>query len=92
MPKRKHFSANQKAHKARQILKEEKAINQIASEYGMFLGFPQSNLWCAIERRSFARLTLLDQLDMRFLINECADFDSNLTPFSVSKERFFANP
>jgi transposase-like protein len=32
MPKRKHFSATQKAQIALEILKEEKTINQIASE------------------------------------------------------------
>lgn len=35
MPKRKHFSINQKAHITLEILKEEKTINQIASEYGV---------------------------------------------------------
>jgi len=35
MPKRKHFSASQKAQIALEILKEEKTINQIASEYGV---------------------------------------------------------
>lgn len=35
MPKRKHYSASQKAHIALEILKEEKTISQIASEYGV---------------------------------------------------------
>jgi transposase-like protein len=35
MPKRKHYSASQKAHIALEILKEEKTVNQIASEYGV---------------------------------------------------------
>ena len=35
MPKRKHFSANQKAPTALEILKEEKTVSQIASEYGV---------------------------------------------------------
>ena len=35
MSKRKHFSASQKAHIALEILKEEKTVNQIASEYGI---------------------------------------------------------
>jgi len=35
MPKRKHFTASQKAHIALEILKEEKTVNQIASEYGV---------------------------------------------------------
>jgi transposase-like protein len=35
MPKRKHFSASQKAQIALEILKEEKTINQLASEYGV---------------------------------------------------------
>lgn len=35
MPKRKHFSASQKAQIALEILKEEKTINQIASEFGV---------------------------------------------------------
>jgi transposase-like protein len=35
MPKRKHFSASQKAQIALEILKEEKTVNQIASEYGV---------------------------------------------------------
>ncbi len=35
MPKRKHFSTSQKAQIALEILKEEKSINQIASEYGV---------------------------------------------------------
>jgi len=35
MPKRRHFSANQKAQIALEILKEEKTINQIAAEYGV---------------------------------------------------------
>jgi transposase-like protein len=32
MPKRKHFSASQKAQIALEILNEEKTVNQIASE------------------------------------------------------------
>ena len=35
MPKRKHFPASQKAQIALEILKEEKTINQIASEFGV---------------------------------------------------------
>jgi putative transposase len=35
MPKRKHFSASQKAQIALEILKEEKTVNQIASENGV---------------------------------------------------------
>jgi putative transposase len=35
MPKRKHFSATQKAQIALEILKEEKTVNQIASEFGV---------------------------------------------------------
>jgi transposase len=35
MPKRKYYSASQKAHIALEILKEEKTISQIASEYGV---------------------------------------------------------
>ena len=35
MPKRKHFSAGQKAQIALEILKEEKTVNQIASEFGV---------------------------------------------------------
>jgi transposase len=35
MPKRRHFSAEQKAHIVLEILKEEKTIAQIASENGM---------------------------------------------------------
>ena len=35
MPKRKHFSAAQKAHIALEILKEEKTVNQIASEFSI---------------------------------------------------------
>jgi len=35
MPKRKRFSANQKAQIALEILKEEKTVNQIASEFGI---------------------------------------------------------
>ena len=35
MPKRKHFSTSQKAQIALEILKEEKTVNQIASEYGI---------------------------------------------------------
>jgi transposase-like protein len=35
MPKRKHFTASQKAHIALEILKEEKTVNQLASEYGI---------------------------------------------------------
>lgn len=35
MPKRKHFSASQKAQIALEILKEEKTVIQIASEYGV---------------------------------------------------------
>jgi len=35
MPKRKHFSATQKAQIALEILKEEKTVSQIASEYGV---------------------------------------------------------
>ena len=35
MPKRKHFSASQKAQIALEILKEEKTVTQIASEYGV---------------------------------------------------------
>jgi len=35
MAKRKRFTARQKAHIALEILKEEKTINQIASEYGI---------------------------------------------------------
>jgi transposase-like protein len=35
MPKRKHLVASQKAQIAIEILKEEKTINQIASEFGV---------------------------------------------------------
>jgi len=35
MPKRKRLTANQKAEIALEILKEEKTINQIASEFGV---------------------------------------------------------
>lgn len=35
MPKRKHFSTSQKAQITLEILKEEKNINQIASEFGV---------------------------------------------------------
>jgi putative transposase len=35
MPKRKRLTANQKAEIAIEILKEEKTINQIASEFGV---------------------------------------------------------
>ncbi|MCX6055230.1 MAG: transposase [Chloroflexi bacterium] len=35
MPKRKRLTANQKAQIAIEILKEEKAISQIASEFGV---------------------------------------------------------
>jgi putative transposase len=35
MPKRKHFTTNQKAQITLEILKEEKTVNQIASEYGV---------------------------------------------------------
>jgi putative transposase len=35
MPKRKHFTASQKAQIALEILKEEKTVTQIASEYGV---------------------------------------------------------
>ena len=35
MPKRKRFTASQKAQIALEILKEEKTINQITSEYGV---------------------------------------------------------
>ena len=35
MPKRKHFSVSQKAQIALEILKEEKTVNQIASEFGI---------------------------------------------------------
>ena len=35
MPKRKQFTASQKAHIALEILKEEKTVTQIASEYGV---------------------------------------------------------
>jgi len=35
MPKRKRLTANQKAQIAIEILKEEKTINQIASEFGV---------------------------------------------------------
>ena len=35
MPKRKCFSASQKAHIALEILKEEKTISQIASEFSV---------------------------------------------------------
>ena len=35
MPKRIHLSASQKAQITLEILKEEKTINQIASEYGV---------------------------------------------------------
>jgi transposase-like protein len=35
MPKRKHLVASQKAQIAVEILKEEKTINQIASEFGV---------------------------------------------------------
>jgi transposase len=35
MPKRKQYSASQKAKIALEILKEEKTVNQIASEYGV---------------------------------------------------------
>ena len=35
MPTRKHFSASQKAQIALEILKEEKTVNQLASEYGV---------------------------------------------------------
>jgi len=37
MPTRKHFTANQNAQITLEILKEEKTINQIASEYGVHL-------------------------------------------------------
>lgn len=35
MPKRKRLTANQKAQIAIEVLKEEKTINQIASEFGV---------------------------------------------------------
>lgn len=35
MPKRNHFAASQKAQIALEILKEEKTIGQIASEFGV---------------------------------------------------------
>jgi len=35
MPKRKQFSASQKAQITLEILKEEKTVNQIASDYGV---------------------------------------------------------
>ena len=35
MPKRKHYSAAQKAQIALEILKEEKTVNQIASEFSI---------------------------------------------------------
>ena len=35
MPKRKHFSTQQKAQIALEILKEEKTVNQLATEYGV---------------------------------------------------------
>ena len=35
MPKRKHFSASQKAQIALEILKEERTVSQIASENGV---------------------------------------------------------
>ena len=35
MPKRKQYSASQKAKIALEILKEEKTVNQIASEFGV---------------------------------------------------------
>lgn len=35
MPTRKHFTALQKAQITLEILKEEKSVNQIASEYGV---------------------------------------------------------
>jgi transposase len=35
MPKRKHFSTSQKAQITLEILKEEKTVNQLASEYGV---------------------------------------------------------
>jgi putative transposase len=35
MPIRKHFSASQKAQIALEILKEERTVNQIASEHGV---------------------------------------------------------
>jgi putative transposase len=35
MPIRKHFTASQKAQIALEILKEEKTVNQLASEYGV---------------------------------------------------------
>ena len=35
MPTRKHFSASQKAQIALEVLKEEKTVNQLASEYGV---------------------------------------------------------
>lgn len=35
MPTRKHFSASQKAQIALEILKEEKTVNQLASEHGV---------------------------------------------------------
>jgi transposase len=35
MPKRKRLTANQKAQIALEILKEEKTLNQIASEFGV---------------------------------------------------------
>ena len=35
MPKRKRFSASQKAQIVLEILKEEKTVNQIASEFGI---------------------------------------------------------
>lgn len=35
MPKRKRLTANQKAQMALEILKEEKTLNQIASEFGV---------------------------------------------------------
>jgi putative transposase len=35
MPTRKHFTASQKAQIALETLKEEKTVNQLASEYGV---------------------------------------------------------
>jgi hypothetical protein len=40
MPKRRHFSAEQKAQIVLEILKEEKTIAQIASENGMRTNLP----------------------------------------------------
>lgn len=44
MPKRKHFSTSQKAQITLEVLKEEKTVNQIASEYGVHPNFVSSLL------------------------------------------------